>query len=386
LDEHLLRAAEAVLADVWGATVTCEVQDVLRGDGYRSRVDRLRVSGGPVASVIFKAAVGADGRSYQVGDPAPGAPFSRLVSEWAGLDILAPSGLGPRALGGDVERGFCLIEDLGTGDALADRLLGDDPEAARRALFAYARSLGDMHTATLGAAARWEERRQALGAAGSTTGFEGDWEASAAAFTSYLQSLGIAPPALADDLAAVGAALAASNYLAFTPSDCCPDNHVLRGDGVVFFDCEGALMRHALIDAAYFIAPFPTCWCCARMPDGLPDALIAAYRERFPGGDDFDAQLTMMLAYWIAVSAPRGAFMGWGKADRPWSLSTIRQRALHGWASLLARPGAADLLPGFSEAVAALHAQLAKAWEGLEPMPLYPAFGGPPGAHPGKPG
>jgi hypothetical protein len=78
--------------------------------------------------------------------------------------------------------------------------------------------------------------------------------------------------------------------------------------------------------------------------------------------------------------------MGWAKADRPWRLSTIRQRGLQSMASLLARPGVADLLPGFSEAVAGLQAQLAKAWKGLEPMPLYPAFGGPPGAHPGKPG
>jgi len=365
--------------------VTCETETMLRGSGHRSRVERLRVTGGPVASVILKMAVGDEHQPYRVGDETPDGAFNRLVNEWAGLDMLAPSGLGPRALGGDLERGFCLIEDLGDGEALADRLLGDDPDAARAALFAYARSLGDMHRETLGDSARWEARRRALGATPTTTGFEGPWEATAAAFTSYLQSLGIAPAGLADDLAAIGAALAAPKYLAFTPSDCCPDNHVLRGERVVFFDCEGALMRHALIDAAYFIAPFPTCWCCARMPEGLPEALIAAYRERFPGGGDFDAQLTMMLAFWVAVSAPRGALFGWMTQDRPWNLSTIRQRGLQGWGNLLARAGVSDLLPGFSQAVRELRAQLDASWKDLAPMPLYPAFGGPPALHPGKP-
>ena len=388
MDEELLRAAERVLGEHWGAPVTCEIAERFRDNAPRrpgaSHVWRLRVAGGPVASVILKASLGDESHAYRVGDDALDGPFERLVCEWAGLEMIAPHGLGPRALGGDIARGFCLIEDLGAGDALADRLLGDDPDAARAALFAYARSLGDMHAATAGAEARWSELRLALGAPeGSPSRAARDWPSESAGFTSYLQSLGVAPAGLADDLAAIGEALVRPGpYLAFTPSDCCPDNHVLRGDRVVFFDCEGACMRHALLDAAYFVAPFPTCWCCAHLPEDLPEALLAAYRERFPGGADFDAQLTLMLAVWLAGTATRFALMGWADRDLPWRVSSARQRGLELMRNFLARPGAAQLLPGFSAGVAALSAQLTQAWSGLAPMPRHPVFGGPAATHP----
>ena len=375
MEEDLRIAAEQALGAAWGEPVACKVVDVLRSAG-RSRVWRLGVDGGPATSVILKLAVGAD--TTTGGASKEERAFGRLVSEWAGCSMLAPLGFGPNLLGGDLARRFCLIEDLGDGVTLADRLLGDDAAAASDALFAYARSLGDLHRATVGAGERWAELRGRLGASREHHPRIDEWPSEAAAFMAYAQAAGDDAPGLEADLAQIGAALAAAPYLAFTPTDCCPDNHFQRGERVVFFDCEGAQLRHALLDAAYFLAPFPTCWCCAAMPEGLPARLVAAYRERFDGGVDFDAQLTLMLAAWLVATVPRAARMGWHDADRPWGLSTMRQRGLALTAALLARPDAAAGLPGLTETVARMRRRLAASWTDVAPMPLYPAFGGPP--------
>jgi hypothetical protein len=161
---------------------------------------------------------------------------------------------------------------------------------------------------------------------------------------------------------------------AFTPADCCPDNHHLRDERVIFFDCEGATMRHALLDAAYFVAPFPTCWCTSRLPDGLPERLLAVYREHFPGPPDFDEQLTLALAAWVVQTLTWKWAGDWEKDDHKWGLVTLRQRHLHRLENLLARANLAALLPRLAEVARELYGILKARWVDLEPMPLYPAF------------
>jgi hypothetical protein len=96
---------------------------------------------------------------------------------------------------------------------------------------------------------------------------------------------------LNEELDSVANALAnPGTYNVITPSDCCPDNNHRGGDRVIFFDFEFSGVQHALLDAAYMLTPFCTCWCLGRLPQDLPDALVAAYRAEFPGGRDFDEQ------------------------------------------------------------------------------------------------
>jgi hypothetical protein len=240
-----------------------------------------------------------------------------------------------------------------------------------------------MHAATHGQAERWTSLRSAIGASVGGDPDSGPtaeaWSQYAPAFAAYCARLAAAPAGLDADLAAIGQALAhPGDYLAFTPADCCPDNHHLRCERVVFFDCELALMRHALLDAAYFLAPFPSCWCCNRLPDGLPVRLLGAYRERFPGAADFEDQLTLALASWVVVVLVRAGLMNWEAEDRPWGLSTLRQRGLSLLQNLLARPNLGAVLPRLGEAAAGLHASLSARWPEAAPMPFYPAFRGTP--------
>ncbi|MGH6972183.1 MAG: hypothetical protein ACREEQ_11280, partial [Caulobacteraceae bacterium] len=116
--------------------MTCANARPLREPG-RSQVYRLAVSGGRAPSVILKAPV-AD-------EPAPQSAQDRLCNEWAGCAMLGTLGLGPQPIAGDTEALFCLMEDLGAGETLADALTSDDPDRATASLFAYARGLGAMH-------------------------------------------------------------------------------------------------------------------------------------------------------------------------------------------------------------------------------------------------
>jgi hypothetical protein len=371
-------AAEATLSAHWGAPVACEIVATLREKGS-TRVFRLTVRGGPARSVILKACLPGGDAPYVRGDPSPASAFQRLCNEWAGAAVLGPLGLGPNVYAADAERGFCLQEDLGEGQSLAPLLTGGDPAAAEAGLMAYARSLADMHRATQGMAPRW---RVLLAERGSTAQ-EGaghftttPWRYAAPVCTALADDLGFpAPPRLADDLETIRETMDRPGpYEVFTPCDCCPDNHFLRGERVVFFDCETARMRHALMDAAYFLAPFPTCWCCAALPGDLPERLIAAYREGFPGGPDFDDQLTLALAAWFTMALSTRAHINWLEADNPWGLSTTRQRLLEMIRRLLARPGFAALLPGLADFVGELNTRFRAGWQDVEPMPLYRAF------------
>ncbi|MBB6050277.1 hypothetical protein [Armatimonas rosea] len=374
--ENWQSAAEQALRTLWGEAITCTITDTFREQG-RNRVYRLAVENGPVASVILKASLGDDENPYVVGDDAPRSAFSRFCNEWAGCEVLGPLGLGPVAYTGDPERGFYLMEDLGAdAQSLADRLTGSDPTAAEAALFAYARSLGALHAATQESAAQWDALRTARGGAPPKPSVPGEFQSEVAKFGELAERYGVVlPESFVSELARIGVVVESpGDYLAFSPTDCCPDNHVLRGERVVFFDCEGARMRHALLDAAYLLAPFPTCWCTSKLPEGLPERLLAGYREHFPGGDDFEEQLTLVLAGWVLLTLTWDWAGNWEEEDHTWGLVTLRQRHLHRLENLLARPPLVALLPGVAQVAAELYGILKTRWADLEPMPLYPAF------------
>ncbi|MER7279033.1 hypothetical protein ABT369_31800 [Dactylosporangium sp. NPDC000244] len=61
------------------------------------------------------------------------------------------------------------------------------------------------------------------------------------------------------------------------PTDTCPDNAVLAGDGWWFLDLEGTDVGHAALAAASTVLPFATCWCVFDPPPGLTDEFFAAF-------------------------------------------------------------------------------------------------------------
>ena len=250
-------------------------------------------------------------------------------------------------------------------------------------MFAYARSLGRLHAATVGREPEWKQRRQELGGAGREREEVGLLRENAAPFRAQCEALGVPLAAGFDgEIAAVQAALDAPGpFLAFTPGDTCPDNHrFVTDDALCFFDFEFSGFQHALLDAAYLRMPFPTCWCVNRLPPSLIPRLESAYRtELLPGcpeaGDDalFFPALVQSAAYW-AVATVSWELEEARREDGQWGIATNRQRPPVRLANFADASEQFGLLPALGATARALEAKLRLLWADGDPMPLYPPF------------
>jgi len=344
----ILRAAEEVLARRFGGPVRLDEADAFGGTVTRSGVMRGRLlegPGGAPETVIVKRLFPPDGSADDPADGKHSSPAWRLFNEWAGLEFLrqrcAGEALAAQALGADPVAGLLVLEDLGDGECLADRLQGSDRARAEAALAIYAATLGKVHAATIGGEAEYQALRAALGAPPAEPPPSEDrlgvWlSEDLPGFRAACARLEAAPAAgFEEEMAAVAAALAEPGpFLAFSPGDTCPDNHRIAGDRMRLFDFEWAGFRHALLDGVYWTVPFPTCWCVSRLPDALLPRLDAAYRAELARGcpeasDDerFYRVVALACAAWL-VSTVRWQLEQALEADREWGISTIRQRQL----------------------------------------------------------
>ena len=261
--------------------------------------------------------------------------------------------------------GLFIIEDLGSGPSLADLLLGDEPYAAERALVGWAETLGYALRATLreGQAAPPEE---------IPAGVEGLKRLSAELHVEVGAGVD-------DDAALIAATLARPGpWLAFCPSDTCPDNNRVSADGSVrLFDFEGGGWRHAALEAAYCLAPFCTCWCVARLPDGMTERMEEAFLAKLAPPDAVSFRKVVPLA---AASYTLVGFESWfprfvleNRPPGPPGVvpSTGRQYV---YERLLAVAALDAELPALAKLAGDLAARIAWRWPEAETMPLYPAF------------
>ena len=390
--------AERVSGVALGGPVRLGEGQLLGGFGRRTTTVRFPLRQAPgeaPVSVIAKWV-----RGYRQGfDPADtDAAWAarRLGNEWTGLQFLegalqdsGQSLVSPRCYGGDQGVGLVVFEDLGDGECLADLLQGNDPVRAESCLLAYATALGRMHAATTGRARDYERLRSELGFATphsvGPTGWlheEKSWlTGDVVAFRKGCASIGFELPTVFDEAAAaVAAAMERPGpFLAFTPSDSCPDNHRFIAGEVRLFDFEGSTFRHALLDAAYARVPFPTCWCVNRLPAALVQRFEAAYRQAFLKGcpdiaDDaiFGRELVAACAFWtigtISWNLPRTL-----QEDDRWGLATVRQRHLLRLETLAAATEQFGYLEALGAMARQLRARLMQLWT-VDNMPLYPAF------------
>lgn len=164
-------------------------------------------------------------------------------------------------------------------------------------------------------------------------------------------------------------------FLALSSGDPCPDNERLVDDEVRFFDFEAAAFRHALIDAAHYVIPFPNCWCWARLPDELSHRLLSIHREELrrvcpEAGDDqrYHEALARAAGAWVVWTLLRRLPMA---ADEP----RVRPRILEAIRTFTSLAKEAGTLVTFTDFCERVRTALEVAWPDAR-AETYPAFGG----------
>jgi Ser/Thr protein kinase RdoA (MazF antagonist) len=291
-----------------------------------------------------------------------------------------PAAVAPRLLGVAADAGVMVMEDLGRGPSLADSLLAGPCDRAEADLIAYARALGRVHAWSMSRAADLT-RLRAEYAPGAPPGpaWAGAIGRGRDAFLVAVGGLGLVTDGVEDELAGLDAMMAGAGYLGLVHSDPCPDNVRLRGGECRIFDFETSGWGPVVLDAAYLVAPFPSCWCFGALPDEMATAGLAAYRAELAAagialGPDWPAALAAAVAGWIVARGP--ALATAMDEDRRWGTTGMRPRLL-AWLRSFGRAAApAGVLPRLRALAAALHEELSARW-GSPGGPEYPAFAGP---------
>ena len=364
LSEAETRVVSALLARAWGPGA--EIRGV---EPIWDRSHVLRVQVGPDRSVVMKRR-----------DPEA-RPRSFGV-ELAALEYLnaMPVPVAPRLVAADAEAGILLMEDLGPGASLADALLGEDRERAQADLVAYAEAMAAIHAWSMGRPGELADLR-ARYAPGAPPG--PSWlEALArgrASFTGVIGSLGLAADGTDAEIGELPYLLNGAGYLGLVHGDACPDNVRFLGDGGRIFDFETSGWGPVVLDAAYLLAPFPSCWCFARLPAEVAAPAMAAYRARIEAaaielGSDWDAAMAAAVATWIVARGPMISRVL--EQDREWGTTTMRPRLLTWLNNFIEASGRAGVLPLLRALAEALREELGRRWPRTA-VPDYPALAGP---------
>lgn len=313
----------------------------------------------------------------------------RLPIERAALEFLTALGttLGPRLVAADTVGGMLIMEDLGTGPALEDLLVGADAHAAEDGLLAFATALGQLHARTAGHAAEYYRVRQQYGPidplsdrVGAGGGVAHAWQTLQAivAKRRYLPP----PDGVDADLAVLLDVLAQPGpYLAFSNGDTCPQNCRLTAAGPCLIDWEHAGFRHALLDATALRFPFGACPCWSRLPELVGTRAEAAYRAAFapacpevldPVG--YEQGLTVACAAWTIERLVRLPKLEQADVPHPMGFSR-RGQVLDAIATTRQSARVSGSVPRLASWLGDLELALRRRWPHLPPaQPHYPVF------------
>jgi hypothetical protein len=312
-------------------------------------------------------------------------------AELAALEFLSPmeTAVAPRLLGADASAGILIMEDLGPGSSLADSLLADDRGRAEGDLIGYARAIAAMHAWSVGRSGEYAELRARLaGSADVEADVEiaPDWMDAIAGskepFLAMAAQLGLATDGVDQEIDSLAALMAGAGYVGLVHSDLCPDNTHIADGSCRIIDFETSGWGPIALDVAYLLAPFPSCWCFARLPAEAAGPALLAYQDEAANaglefGPDWEVALTAALAGWVVA---RGARIGRAlEEDRNWGTTTIRPRLLTWMRSFIEAASRTGALPGLCSLAEAIRERLRLRWPDAV-VPDYPAL-----ARPGAP-
>jgi hypothetical protein len=344
----------------------------------RAHVVRVGLVGGGTAIVKRPREVATGPGSQGVDDLR-----SLFLAERAGLELLGamPGNPAPGLLGVDDTADLLVMEDLPPGPSVADMLLGDDRTAADEGVVELARTLARVHGWSIGREPEYQAIRARVGL---PEGAPQHWTNSAAggidALHAAARAVGVNVPAAFEDecLELVGELAAGGPWRGYVHGDPCPDNTLVAGGRLRLIDYEHGNYASVLLDASYVVAPFPTCWCFGRLPEGLAVRALATYRTELAAfvptaGDDgaWTEALVVALAAWILV---RGRVITKVvESDDEWGTTTMRPRLLQWMDSFLTLAAPGSILPATRSVITDLRQVLGDAWPDASAIG-FPAF------------
>ena len=307
-----------------------------------------------------------------------------------------PEPVAPRLLGADTEAGVLLMEDLDPGPSLADSMLTGQRDQVLAGLIAYARALGRLHawSASRGAELAALRARYAPGAT-LEPAWMGAIERGREPFLRVAAGLGLATDGVDDEISGLGAlmsgsgptgsgpggsGLGGSGYLGLVHGDVCPDNVRLTGGDCLIFDFETSGWGPVVLDVAYLLAPFPSCWCFGAVPSDVAVPALDAYRVQVTAGTndlgpDWAAAMAAAVAGWIVA---RGAMLASALDEdgRRWGTTGTRPRLLAWMRSFTGAASQAGVLPRLRALTGQLAGELSSRWAD-PPVPDFPALARP---------
>jgi len=387
----LHEAVERILMSYWGSAVGIERATLLTDPQRRNRIWRchLQSATGPVPETVIIKQVSPEGY-----DPAKVDTWdtSRFFRDWSGAQFLseiAPAEKhGPLFYGGDIERGFIVLEDMGEHTSLVEPLLKGDAISARDALIAFAKRLGQMHASALGKEEQYRQIQRDISPAWaeadvkSPVAAQQERRKQIAEFTEICAVLGIEPgEAAAQEFGSALQRLEEPGpFRTFLHSDPCPDNVFYRAPELRLIDFEFSCFGHALRDGLYGRLPFPTCWCANTVPAEVVTQMEESYRSELlrvcaEALDDrrFAQEACIVAAFWT-LGVLKWELEGALKEDGRWGIAGTRERILSRLLMFLDTAHGADQMPALCAVYAKVLAELQSRWPEAAPLPVYPAF------------
>lgn len=240
----------------------------------------------------------------------------QFLSQLDGSDQFAPS-----LIATDEASGLIIISDMGEHPSLVEILEGNDPQMAENAVIQAAKSLGNMHAASIGHAERYWQFVKEHDYVPPLVDGNADLRKYLFMVKPMFEETGVeATPEFWDEFNAVETRLQAEvPFYGFTHFDLGPHNMLALDDSVRLMDFEIAKFGHVLIDAVDPRMNFSSCTGCLRIPGALVEKWERAHREalaeRCPAATDDILYFPAMVdacAHW-AIQKTGGFYGGYLK-------------------------------------------------------------------------
>ncbi|MDI9915807.1 kinase [Rhodococcus sp. IEGM 1379] len=293
---EVVAAAEQLLTRRTGAPVTLVDPTDLGGSG-RTIVLRVRVAENPFSLprtlVIKQVRDPYLGVKNGVTPPAevsqvfePGTAFLREAVSYQFANALAQDARpGAELLAYDLEARLLVLSDLGDATAISVLLEDADEDTVTNTLMAMAQAMGRMHAATVG---REEDftallrRAEVAHSSDEVADQVGRVVANVPSMLADILGVDVAPSVL-EQVQNAQNLFSGGRFRAFSPSDLCPDNIIVNGEGVRFLDYEWGGYRDAVLDITYALVSFPGCLCNIDLTEERASAMVDAWRSEVVG-------------------------------------------------------------------------------------------------------